>query len=84
MARRTEISLWRLLVVGWLTLCYGAGTARADIHTDLQVRYRLDEGAMSSTAPDSATNGAQWLRQHGRECAHHRQVDSRGCRLRWR
>jgi hypothetical protein len=56
MARRTESSLRRLLVVGWLAWCYGAATARADIHTDLQVRYRLDETS-GSNATDSSTNG---------------------------
>ena len=56
MERRKGISLQRLMAIAWLVVLYGAATARADIHTDLKVRYRLDDAAMSSTATDSSTN----------------------------
>ena len=55
MERRTGNSLQRLVTIGWLVVLYGAAMARADIHKDLQVRYRLDDAAMSSTATDSST-----------------------------
>lgn len=55
MKRRTEGSWWRLLVMGGMVaLCHG-GIARAEIHSNLQVRYRLDD-LSGQTATDSSTN----------------------------
>jgi hypothetical protein len=56
MTGRTEISLRRLLGIGALIALSYAESARAEIHTDLQVRYRFDDGS-GSTATDSSTTG---------------------------
>src|SRR3989304_1870526 len=44
-----------LLGVGWLIVLSHPATVLADIHSNLQVRYRLDE--MSGSAADSSGNG---------------------------
>lgn len=55
MKRRTEGTAWRRLVMGLLVALSHGEVARAEIHSNLQVRYRLDD-LTGQTATDSSTN----------------------------
>jgi hypothetical protein len=54
MKRRTNGSGWGLLVIAAVVALTHGGIALADIHSGLEVRYRLDE--TSGDANDSSTN----------------------------
>jgi hypothetical protein len=55
MKRLSDGSRWRLLVIGWLVSFSHGGVGLAEIHSGLEVRFRLDEGT-GTTANDSSTN----------------------------
>jgi hypothetical protein len=55
MKRLSGRSRWRVLVTSTFVAFTHAGIGWADIHSNLQVRYHLDEGTLT-TANDSSTN----------------------------